>query len=42
MALSAVDGYDHDSIIVGNGERIYLAKQKYSEFVKLYCKYLKE
>ena len=42
VALSAVDGYDHDSIIVGNGEKIYLAKQKYSEFVKLYCKYLKE
>ncbi|MBD5516390.1 MAG: response regulator transcription factor [Lachnospiraceae bacterium] len=42
VALSAVDGYDHDSIIIGNGEKIYLAKQKYSEFVKLYCKYLKE
>ncbi len=42
VALAAVDGYDHDSISVGNGEKIYLAKQKYSEFVKLYCKYLKE
>ena len=42
VALSAISGYDHDSITVGQGDRIYLAKQKYSEFVKLYCKYLKE
>lgn len=42
VALSAVSGYDHDSITVGNGERIYLAKQKYGEFVKIYCKFLKE
>ena len=42
VALSAISGYDHDSITVGQGDKIYLAKQKYSEFVKLYCKYLKE
>ena len=42
VALSAISGYDHDSITVGTGEKIYLAKQKYSEFVKLYCKFLKE
>ncbi|MCH5258881.1 MAG: response regulator transcription factor [Lachnospiraceae bacterium] len=42
VALSAVSGYDHDSITISQGDRIYLAKQKYSEFVKLYCKFLKE
>lgn len=42
VALSAVDGYDHESITVAGGEKIYLAKQKYSEFVKLYCRFLKE
>lgn len=42
VALSAISGYDHDSITVGSGEKIYLAKQKYGEFVKLYCKFLKE
>ena len=42
VALSAICGYDHDSITVGQGDRIYLAKQKYGEFVKLYYKFLKE
>ena len=42
VALSAISGYDHESITIGQGDKIYLAKQKYSEFVKLYCKYLKE
>lgn len=42
VALSAISGYDHDSITVGQGDKIYLAKQKYGEFVKLYCKFLKE
>ncbi len=42
VALSAISGYDHDSITVGQGDRIYLAKQKYGEFVKLYYKFLKE
>ncbi len=42
VALSAVSGYDHESITVGQGDRIYLAKQKYGEFVKLYCRFLKE
>lgn len=42
VALSAISGYDRDSITVGQGERIYLAKQKYSEFVRLYCRFLKE
>lgn len=42
VALSAISGYDHDSITVGQNDRIYLAKQKYGEFVKLYYKFLKE
>ena len=42
VALSAITGYDHESITVGSGDQIYLAKQKYGEFVKLYCRYLKE
>ena len=42
VALSAISGYDHESITVGQGEKIYLAKQKYGEFVKLYCRFLKE
>lgn len=42
VALSAISGYDRESITVGQGERIYLAKQKYGEFVKIYCSFLKE
>lgn len=42
VALSAISGYDHESITVGQDDKIYLAKQKYGEFVKIYCKYLKE
>ncbi len=42
VALSAISGYDHESITVGQGDKVYLSKQKYSEFVKLYCRYLKE
>ena len=42
VALSAISGYDHESITVGQDDKIYLAKQKYGEFVKLYCKFLKE
>lgn len=42
VALRAISGYDNTSITVSTGEKIYLAKQKYSEFVKLYCRFLKE
>ncbi len=42
VALSAISGYDNTSITVSTGDKIYLAKQKYSEFVKLYCQFLKE
>ena len=33
--------YYHDRILLTNGETIYLAKEKYSEFVKEYMRYLK-
>lgn len=42
VALGAISGYDNTSITVSTGDKIYLAKQKYSEFVKLYCQFLKE
>lgn len=42
VAFSAISGYDNTSITVNTGDKIYLAKQKYSEFVKLYCRFLKE
>lgn len=42
VALSAISGYDRESITVGQGDTIYLAKQKYGEFVKRYCEFLKE
>lgn len=42
VALRAINGYDNASITVSTGDKIYLAKQKYSEFVKLYCRFLKE
>lgn len=42
VAFQAVSGYDNSSITLSTGDKIYLAKQRYSEFVKLYCRYLKE
>ena len=42
VALRAISGYDNASITVNTGEKIYLAKQKYAAFVKLYCRFLKE
>lgn len=34
VALAAVSGYDSTSITVTDGEKIYLSKQKYAEFVR--------
>lgn len=34
VSLAAVSGYDNTSITVIGGEKIYLSKQKYAEFVK--------
>lgn len=39
--LAYVSEYEHDSIRLTDGERIYLAKEKYQEFVKAYMRYLK-
>lgn len=40
VALSAVSGYNNTSILINQGDTIYLAKQKYSEFVKVYSEFL--
>lgn len=42
VALSEIKAYDSTSITVSNGERIYLAKRKYSDFVQTYCSFLQE
>lgn len=39
--LGEIEGYDNSSIILKNGERIFLSKQKYPEFVACYMEYLK-
>lgn len=39
--LAYVTEYYHDSILLTNGETIFLAKEKYPEFVKEYMRYLK-
>lgn len=39
--MAYVSEYCHDSILLSNGETIYLAKEKYQEFVKEYMRYLK-
>ena len=33
--------YDRESVILNNGEYVYLAKEKYGEFVKAYMRYLR-
>lgn len=40
VALSAVSGYDNTSITVEGGEKIYLSKQKHSEFARRYSQYV--
>lgn len=42
VSLSEIRGYDSTSIVLSNGEQIYLAKRKYGEFVKIYCSFLQE
>ena len=39
--LAYVSEYQHDSILLSDGEMIYLAKEKYQEFVKAYMRYLR-
>lgn len=39
--MAHVSEYQHDSILLNNGETVYLAKEKYQEFVREYMRYLK-
>ena len=39
--MAHVSEYRHDSILLNNGETVYLAKEKHQEFVKAYMRYLK-
>ncbi|MBD5458822.1 MAG: response regulator transcription factor [Lachnospiraceae bacterium] len=42
VSLSEIRGYDKANICMSNGESVYLAKRKYSEFVQAYCRFLHE
>lgn len=42
VSLAEIRGYDSTSICISNGDRIYLAKRKYGEFVQTYCRFLQE
>ena len=39
--LAYVAEYNGQSIILNNGECVYLAKERYGEFVKIYMRYLR-
>ncbi|MDE7333326.1 MAG: LytTR family DNA-binding domain-containing protein [Lachnospiraceae bacterium] len=39
--MAYVAEYDSESITLNNGEYVYLAKEKYGEFVKAYMRYLR-
>jgi DNA-binding LytR/AlgR family response regulator len=39
--MAYVAEYDSGSITLNNGEHVYLAKEKYGEFVKAYIRYLR-
>ncbi len=39
--MAYVAEYDNESITLSNGEYVYLAKEKYGEFVKAYMRYLR-
>lgn len=40
--LAHIREYGSDSITLGNGENIFLAKEKYHEFVRKYMRYLRD
>lgn len=40
VAMSKITGYDTGSIYLKNGESVYLAKRKYSEFTEKYMQYI--
>lgn len=39
--MAYVAEYDSESVTLNNGEYVYLAKEKYGEFVKVYMRYLR-
>lgn len=39
--MAHIAEYENDSISLGNGEKIFMAKERYSEFVKEYMRYLR-
>ncbi len=39
--MAYVSEYDSESIALNNREYVYLAKEKYGEFVKAYMRYLR-
>lgn len=39
--MAYVSEYDTDSILLSNGEKIYLSKNRYQDFVKHYMRYLR-
>lgn len=41
VSFAQISGYDSSSIFLKNGENIFLAKKKYSDFVKNYMNYIK-
>lgn len=39
--MAYVSEYDTDTILLSNGEKVYLAKDRYQDFVKQYMRYLR-
>lgn len=39
--MDYISEYDHTSIMLHNGESVYLAKERYGKFIKEYMRYLK-
>lgn len=39
--MARVAEYEKDKILLGNGEAVFMAREKYSEFVKAYMRFLK-
>ena len=40
--LTHVAEYEPDRILLGSGETVFMARDKYAEFVKVYMRFLKE
>ena len=39
--MAHIAEYENDSISLSNGENIFMAKERYNEFVKEYMRYLR-